>query len=490
MKKIKTRCSNFNCNFICYFCKRIELKRERVSYTNLTITLSWDAKNTNKSAIFPNPNELQKHFLSSFMKIFLMNIILKNISRGVITRSSAVLLLFFAITTQPFEGKSQSNHSTIKTVVIDAGHGGKDPGAVSKIVNEKVVVLSIALKLGAYIEKNFPDVTVIYTRKTDVFIPLNRRSEIANQNKADLFISIHANANNNSKITGTETYTLGLHKTKENLEVAMKENSVMLYEEDHSTKYEGFDPKNPASYIIFNLMQGANRDKSIDMAELTELQFKTRVGRHSRGVREAGFWVLKQVSMPSILVEVGFVSNPTEATYLKKSKNQDYLASAIFRAFRDYKTKVEESSVVLEKEEKVEDSSVILDKINKAEEIAFVDTTVIKSVINEQKKTSPIEFCVQVKSSTKQIPINSAVFKNLNNVKERISNGVYKYTIGSTDKYQEIVILQREVRKTITDCFVVAFYNGERISLSKARKLQKTWLILFKINSTFSDTEI
>lgn len=387
-----------------------------------------------------------------------MNIIFKNISRGLIIRSSAVLLLFLAIITQPFEGKTQSNHSNIKTVVIDAGHGGKDPGAVSKIVKEKDIVLSIALKLGAYIEKYFPKVKVIYTRKTDVFIPLNRRSEIANQNKADLFISIHANANNNSKIRGTETYTLGLHKTKENLEVAMKENSVMLYEDDHSTKYEGFDPKNPASYIIFNLMQGANRDKSINMAELTEFQFKTRVGRHSRGVREAGFWVLKQVSMPSILVEVGFVSNPTEANYLKKSNNQDYLASAIFRAFRAYKTKVEESSVVLERKK----------------EIVYIDTTITKSIINEQKKISPIEFCVQVKSSSKQIPINSTAFKNLDNIKERISNGVYKYTIGSTDKYQEIVILQKEVRKKIKDCFVVAFYNGKRISLSKAKKLQKT----------------
>jgi len=387
-----------------------------------------------------------------------MNIIQINIYRGLITRSSAILLLFTVLILQANNGLAQSNHTNINTVVIDAGHGGKDPGAVSKIVKEKDVVLGIALKLGAYIEKYFPKVKVIYTRKTDVFIPLNRRSEIANQNKADLFISIHANANNNSKIRGTETYTLGLHKTKENLEVAMKENSVMLYEDDHSTKYEGFDPKNPASYIIFNLMQGANRDKSINLAELTEFQFKTRVGRHSRGVREAGFWVLKQVSMPSILVEVGFVSNPTEANYLKKSNNQDYLASAIFRAFRAYKAKVEESSVVLERKE----------------ETVPVDTTITKSLIKEQKKISPIEFCVQIKSSSKQIPINSTAFKNLDNIKERISNGIYKYTIGSTDKYNEIVILQKEVRKKIKDCFVVAFYNGKRISLSKAKKLQKT----------------
>ncbi|WP_461633969.1 N-acetylmuramoyl-L-alanine amidase family protein [Labilibaculum euxinus] len=392
------------------------------------------------------------------MKIFLMNIIPEYIYRGLITRSSVVLLLLCAIVLQPFVGMSQSSHSKINTVVIDAGHGGKDPGAISKIINEKDVVLSIALKLGTYIEKYFPNVNVIYTRKTDVFIPLNRRSEIANQNKADLFISIHANANDNHSISGTETYTLGLHKTKENLAVAMKENSVMLYEDDYSTKYEGFDPKNPASYIIFNLLQGMNRENSINLAEFTEFQFKTRVGRHSRGVREAGFWVLKQVSMPSILVEVGFVSNPTEANYLKHSENQDYLASAIFRAFRDYKTKVEESSVVLERKE----------------ELVRIDTTIATSVINEPVTNPQLEYCIQIKSSTKQIPLNSAAFNQLENIKERMSDGVYKYTVGSTDKYKEIVILQKEIRKVINDCFVVVFYNGERISLSKAKKLQKT----------------
>ncbi len=393
------------------------------------------------------------------MKIFLMNIILKNIYQGLITRSSAVLLLLCAFVLQAPDAISQSNHTNINTVVIDAGHGGKDPGAVSKILQEKDVVLSIALKLGAYIETNFPDVKVIYTRKTDVFIALDRRSEIANQNKANLFISIHANANNNSEITGTETYTLGLHKTQENLEVAMKENAVMLYEDDYSAKYEGFDPQNPASYIIFNLLQGVNRESSINLAELTEFQFKTRVGRHSRGVREAGFWVLKQVSMPSILVEVGFVSNPTEAEYLKKSENQDYLASGIFRAFRDYKSKIEQSSVLLKRNE----------------DIVSIDTTIttITPIAIEQIKSSPLEFCVQIKSSSKQIPLNSKAFVNLENIKERISDGVYKYTIGSTDMYSEIILLQEQIRKKIKDCFVVAFYNGERISLLKAKNLEK-----------------
>lgn len=389
-----------------------------------------------------------------------MNIINTKISNALIARSSVVLffLISLALLSQP--ALSQSNHYKLNTVVIDAGHGGRDPGASGKNTREKDVVLNIALQLGGYIEKSFPKVKVIYTRKTDVFIPLDRRSKIANENKADLFISIHANANNNSKIRGTETYTLGLHKTKENLAVAMKENSVMLYEDDYSTKYEGFDPNNPASYIIFNLMQGVNRDKSISLAELTEFQFKTRVGRHSRGVREAGFWVLKQVSMPSILVEVGFVSNPTEEKFLKTKKGQDYLASAIFRAFRDYKNNVEESSVVLDKEP----------------EIANIDTLIKKRISTEEVPSNipELEYCVQIKSSSKKIPLTSSVFKDFKNLKEREIGGVYKYTVGSTTNYKEIVAIQRETRKMVKDCFVVAFYKGERISLSKARKLQKT----------------
>ncbi len=395
-----------------------------------------------------------KTFFKFFYEICLMNIITHKIITRLFTRTSLLLLL--SITTFCFGKRlyAQDESYHIKTVVIDAGHGGRDPGALGKSSREKDIVLNISLKLGGYIEKYFPGVKVVYTRKTDVFIPLNKRSEIANKNKADLFISIHANANHNSRIRGTETYTLGLHKTEENLAVAMKENAVMQYEDDWSTKYEGFDPKNPASYIIFNLMQGVNRDKSISMAELTEHQFKHRVGRHSRGVREAGFWVLKQVSMPSILVEVGFISNPTEEKFLKTTQGQDYLASAIFRAFRAYKDKIEQTSVVLSKQEENE--------------------KIIEKVIGEEKNTKEVEYCIQIKSSSKQIPLNSRTFKNLNDIKERKIDGIYKYTVGSTTDYNEILKLQRVIRKKINDCFVVAFYNGKRISLSKAKELQKT----------------
>ncbi|MCT4602137.1 MAG: N-acetylmuramoyl-L-alanine amidase [Marinifilum sp.] len=384
-----------------------------------------------------------------------MNIITHKIITRLFTRTShafILLLLTFGFG-NGLHAQDQSYH--IKTVVIDAGHGGKDPGALGKTSREKDIVLNISLKLGGYIEKYFPNVKVVYTRKTDVFIPLNKRSEIANKSKADLFISIHANANNNSRIRGTETYTLGLHKTEENLAVAMKENSVMQYEDDWSAKYEGFDPNNPASYIIFNLMQGVNREKSINMAELTEYQFKHRTGRHSRGVREAGFWVLKQVSMPSILVEVGFISNPTEEKFLKTKQGQDYLASAIFRAFRAYKDQIEQTSVVLNKQ--LENEKKIEREIN-----------------SKEKTAEQVEYCVQIKSSTKQIPLSSRVFKNIKNIKERKIDGTYKYTVGSTSNYSDILVLQKTIRKKIKDCFVVAFYKGKRISLPKAKELQKT----------------
>lgn len=375
----------------------------------------------------------------------------------VIKRLSKILPLLAIIMFTSIITKANPDGYQIKTVVIDAGHGGKDPGAIGKHSYEKNIVLGIATKLGNYISKYMPNVKVIYTRNSDTFIALDKRSEIANKNDADLFISIHANANNNHKIYGTETYTLGLHKTKENLEVAMKENAVMLYEEDYSTKYEGFDPNNPASYIIFNLLQGINREKSIDLAELTEFQFKNRAGRHSRGVREAGFWVLKQVSMPSILVEAGFISNPTEEKYLNSKQGQEYLASAIFRAFRDYKKKVENKSSIITRR---------VEPAPKAE--PQKDTIAQKESISNE-----LIFCVQIRSSKKKIPLTDKFFKDMGEVTERKINGIFKYTVGKTSQYSQITKKQRSIKKRVKDCFIVAFHKGQPISISKARKLKR-----------------
>jgi N-acetylmuramoyl-L-alanine amidase len=229
----------------------------------------------------------------------------------------------------------------VDTIVIDPGHGGKDPGTRGQSAKEKDVALKIALKLGAYIQKNIPDVKVIYTRKDDRYIPLDERAAIANKNKADLFICIHANAIVNANAYGTETYVMGLHKDDGNMDVAKRENSVITLDENYEERYEGFDPKSPESYILFSLTQSAYKESSLLFAQKIEGQFKSKVGRHSRGVKQAGFWVLWRTAMPSVLIETGFLSNAKEEDYLRSDSGQDLIASGIFRAFKDYKTQVE-----------------------------------------------------------------------------------------------------------------------------------------------------
>jgi N-acetylmuramoyl-L-alanine amidase len=228
--------------------------------------------------------------------------------------------------------------------VLDAGHGGHDPGTHGKYSREKEIALEIAMELGSIINKHLPDVEVIYTRDSDKFIDLDRRAEIANKSNADIFVSIHCNAFPRKDVYGSETYVLGTHKTKDNLEVAKRENSVILLEENYESRYEGFDPKSPESHILFELFQNAHLQNSLDLAASIENQFKTRAGRHSRGVKQAGFWVLWRTSMPAVLVETGYLSNPSEEKDLNDDVQQSYIASAIFRAIRDYKQDMESSN--------------------------------------------------------------------------------------------------------------------------------------------------
>ncbi|MGC4023501.1 MAG: N-acetylmuramoyl-L-alanine amidase [Cyclobacteriaceae bacterium] len=231
--------------------------------------------------------------------------------------------------------------SKVATVVIDPGHGGRDPGTSGKNTKEKDIALSISLKFGAYIEKNMPDVKVIYIRKDDRYVALEERPEIANRAKADLFICIHANSLPGAPAYGTETYVMGLHKDKGNLEVAMRENSVIMMDENYKERYEGFDPNSAESYIMFSLSQSAYQESSLRFAQKIEQEFKTKVGRHSRGVKQAGFWVLWKTSMPSVLIETGFLSNAKEEGYLDSNEGQDKIAQGIYRAFKEYKTEIE-----------------------------------------------------------------------------------------------------------------------------------------------------
>jgi len=231
----------------------------------------------------------------------------------------------------------------VQKIVIDAGHGGKDPGTHGVFSEEKDIALSVARKLGEILNKYLPEVEVIYTRPDDTFIPLEGRADIANKNGADLFISIHANAMppGNESVYGTETYVMGTHKVEANLNVARRENSVILMEENFEERYAGYDPNAPESHIIFSLYQHAYLGNSLVLADKIESQFKHRVGRRSRGVKQAGLVVLWRTSMPSVLVETGYLTNPKEEKYLNDELGQTYIASGIFRAIRDYKNEIE-----------------------------------------------------------------------------------------------------------------------------------------------------
>jgi len=250
-------------------------------------------------------------------------------------------VFLLAITLLNFSGAPRPTESTVDTIVIDAGHGGKDPGTHGQFMKEKDVALKIALKVGAYIEKNMPGVKVIYTRKKDIYLGLDERANIANKAKADLFICIHANAVSRQEIYGTETYVMGLHKSEGNMDVAKRENSVILLDNNYQERYEGFDPNSPESYILFSLGQSAFQESSLKFAEKVESQFKTRIGRKSHGVKQAGFLVLWRTAMPSVLIEVGFLTNKKEETFLSTSDGQDLIASGIYRAFKEYKAQVE-----------------------------------------------------------------------------------------------------------------------------------------------------
>ncbi len=330
-------------------------------------------------------------------------------------------------------------HYELKKVVIDPGHGGKDPGAPGDILDEKDLVLDIGLKLGQYIKQQFPEVEVIYTRKTDTFIPLFRRAEIANKNQADLFISLHINANDDHHARGTETYVMGLHKTQSNLEVAKKENAAILYEEDHTRKYEGFDPNSAESYIIFSLMQNAYLKQSLKFASSVQKNFKQVTPMKNRGVKQAGFLVLYKTSMPRVLVEAGFLSNPRQEKYLNSEQGRSHIARAIGKAFGEYKQKLESQSVML-----AGDS------------------------LKENSPKNAIRFKVQVAASQNPIPLDSDYFKGHTNVEEHQTDEQYKYTIGNFQDYSQAEKMKKKLRDDFPGAFIVAFQNRTTIPVDKA----------------------
>jgi N-acetylmuramoyl-L-alanine amidase len=352
------------------------------------------------------------------------------------------------------QNKSEETEYKIRTVIIDPGHGGKDSGARGKATMEKDVVLAIGLKLGKYIEENLPEINVVYTRKTDEFIPLYRRAEIANENNADLFISIHANGWSDPNSIGTETLVLGLHRSDENFEVAKRENSVILLEEDYHARYENFDPNSLESYIIFSLMQNVYDNQSLSFASMVQDQFRERVKRKDRGVKRQGLLVLAQSSMPGVLIETGFISNVEEEKYLISEQGQDYMASAIFRAFKEYKTDIEAKSPAIITSFKPSDTATS----NNSDKVAD----------NKISPQSTIYFKVQIASSSVFVPLNSPEFNGFTDVEEFRINEIYKYAVGSKKDYNEILTYSKSVKEKFPDAFIIAVKDGKIMPLPEA----------------------
>ncbi len=425
-------------------------------------------------------------------------------------RSTFILFVFLGFLFCSFSNTNLRKAKSITTIVIDAGHGGHDSGCLGKKSQEKHVALKIALLLGRKIQKTYPDIKVIYTRKTDVFIPLHKRADIANKNNADLFISIHCNATQSSNVLGTETFVMGLHKNSDNLNVAKRENDVILKEDNYNQHYDGFDPNSPASNIIFKMYQNAYLSQSIAFATFIQDEFNT-LNRKNRGVKQAGFLVLYKTYMPSVLIESGFLTNLTEEKLLNSTEGQTIISSGIFTAFNKFKKSIEKSSSNKTYHKEI-DKKVIPNELeqNKSDRIINNDSVLnpgegsstwkdppkpkydsvknnnnSKSIKTKEVKKEvliykPIKqshncyYSVQISSSVKPIDMIELIFKDLSDVKEMNVNGRYKYISGQFLQLNKAISWQIAIRNTgIKDAFVVAFKGNKQITLKEAKELIK-----------------
>jgi len=412
-----------------------------------------------------------------------------------------VLLLILSVIFSEYSYTNTTINAKQLIVVIDPGHGGKDPGAVNKNIREKDVVLGIGLKLGKLINDNYPDVKVIFTRSTDVFIPLIDRTRIANRNKADLFISVHANFCGTPSTRGTETFILGPSRDEENLEVAKKENSVIILEEDYSTTYEGYDPNSTVSQIMFEMDQSEYLNQSLSFAMGIQQQFKTHISTSNRGVKQAGFLVLRQSAMPSVLVESGFLSNQTEANYLNSDEGQQHVANSIFEAFKKFKGKssgnIAASKSQLASTEKVGETIVKIDetivttkqkdsvvshdvvelskqvvKLSKEAEVVppvqeLKDQPLVDENISTIKKDKEIPsksiYSVQIAANTTPIEPSAINFKGLKDVRREKTDKYFRYYVGSETSIENITQLLKQIKQKFPQAFIVSFVDGVRI---------------------------
>ena len=402
------------------------------------------------------------------------------------TMNKRLVILFLACTVAMFWAftPKTSNKGRLQRVVIDAGHGGKDPGNLGTgrfKTTEKDITLEVSKLVGNYISEAFPEVEIIYTRTGDSYPSLNDRVEIANESQADLFISIHCDAFTKPSAKGSGTFVMGMHKSEESLRVAMKENASIYMEDDYESKYGGFDPKDPDTYIALTLRQNAYLDQSLNLSKRIQDQFRERVGRVDRGVRQAGYYVICFTTMPSVLVELGFLTNAEEEDFLNSEKGKTYMASAIFRAFRDYKNELEGiEAVVLDEQEKIIDEVKVQDlpvveqedkhqpEKEKPEENKTSTTNWRASIVQEHIRKG-VKFQVQILTSSNAIEKTSSEFNGLTDVDEYISNGLYKYAVGSTSNYKKAQEMQKTLRENgFPGAFVIAFKNGERVGLNEA----------------------
>lgn len=370
------------------------------------------------------------------------------------------------------------------TLVIDAGHGGHDAGALGAISKEKNINLAVALRFGKYVEQNMPDVRVVYTRKTDVFIPLHERANIANRANADLFISVHTNALPAGKIArGFETYTLGMHRAKDNLDVAMRENSVISMEKGYQQTYQGFDPKSSESYIIFEFIQGKNMERSVELARMIQRSVCDGANRPDKGVHQAGFLVLRETSMPSCLIELGFITTPDEENLLNNDGRVDDIAKGIYEAFAKYKNKYDKRvsvpyrasekevtsvpKIVPDTYRQTERRSVSSDTTARTAKPQVLKTTARNVVRNTEVKGAPV-FKLQIFVSSRTLRKGDAHFKGETDYDSYQEGGMVKYTMGASTNYNEIYRLRKSLLEKFPEAFIIAFKNGRKYDVNQA----------------------
>ena len=378
------------------------------------------------------------------------------------------------------------------TLVIDAGHGGHDSGAKGAFSYEKDINLNVALAFGRYVERNCPDVKVVYTRKTDVFIPLHKRADIANKNKADVFISIHTNALPAGHIArGLETYTMGMRRSDEKLSAAKRENSVIMIEKDYKEHYEGYDPNSPESTIMFEFIHDRNMSKSVELAKYVQSSVCSTAGRQNKGVKQDVFLVLRETSMPACLIELGFITTPDEERFLNDKDNIDKMAKGIYQAFVKYKEKYNKGFTVpynSPQDSTIDIPSIVPDKVNepekpkakrqtrrrvetqRTEEEKPKEETIEKenkADVADEPSDKPV-FKIQIFASSRTLRAGSSQFKGLENVGSYKEGDWVKYTYGSSTDYNEIYRLRKTILDKFPEAFIIAFKNGEKMNVNQA----------------------